>query len=119
MIRIVASGRRQGRLPGQNSFGLAERLVAASRAEAGNVSYGLYASADAPDASPFGGMEGEAGGRNAQRHAPFHRDLSRAGRISERADAGHDLYAGALIVQRQNGKADMPCPFFFVLFHAA
>lgn len=52
MIRIVASGVvRDGCRT--EFLRLAERLVAASRAEAGNVSYGLYASADAPNASPF------------------------------------------------------------------
>lgn len=46
MIRIVASGVvRDGCRT--EFLRLAERLVAASRAEAGNVSYGLYASADA------------------------------------------------------------------------
>ena len=48
MIRIVASGVvRDGCRT--EFLRLAERLVAASRAEAGNVSYGLYASADAPE----------------------------------------------------------------------
>lgn len=58
MIRIVASGVvRDGCRT--EFLRLAERLVAASRAEAGNVSYGLYASADATRTRRlFGGMEG-------------------------------------------------------------
>ena len=52
MIRIVASGVvRDGCRT--EFLRLAERLVAASRAEAGNVSYGLYASADAPERVAF------------------------------------------------------------------